>query len=720
MNNRFLALKIIIFLIALLWAIYLFIVQILDPFHLSYSRRVRYNPSKEITIPIRGNIYDRNGEMFASTIKFYQIDIDRNKVFIECKKKKKNPEVVFELISQIISENSEESKEKILDKLLNKKSNTVLLSNTIKESELIKITEALEKENLSVLIPSFKSMQRIYSKGKLAARLLGLVREIQDESNAKNRSIYRMEGENGIEATFNDYLKGEYGWKETLYDANKSIVSYPNLKEKPAKDGHSISLTIDSEIQQILEDNLAEGIKKYNALNAIGVIMDPNTGEIIAMSGLSRNDNASHEQIIRAGMNLPVTFRFEPGSTLKPFVSLLALDKGLFRSNDYINCNRMVIGKRTIKDSHELGTITFEDVIVKSSNVGIAKVAERIGSVDLYNRLIALGFGHKTGANIFGESAGSLKKYTDWSGYTLHSLSFGQEISVNALQLTNAYCTIANGGEVLKPYILKKVVDSNDKEIYRGEKKVIKKISNQKNINIEKEYLKNVVERGTATTTRLDYVSIGGKTGTAEKKSEGSSGYGKYTYSSVFTGFYPVENPQYVMTIILDEPDYAYHFGSMSAVPTFKKITEQIIALPTCKIIPNMKQGKQVMVQMPNIMGLSIKDAQYKLRKSNIKYQLIENDPQGIVINQFPKGDVAFDQKNEAIVVIDKKSNFVETKIDPHQMPNLIGLTVRKAISISKNLKIDLEIKGNGVITSQSIQPGEKIKFLQKCKVTAE
>lgn len=720
MNNRFLALKIIIFLIALLWAIYLFIVQILDPFHLSYSRRVRYNPSKEITIPIRGNIYDRNGEMFASTIKFYQIDIDRNKVFIECKKKKKNPEVVFELISQIISENSEESKEKILDKLLNKKSNTVLLSNTIKESELIKITEALEKENLSVLIPSFKSMQRIYSKGKLAARLLGLVREIQDESNAKNRSIYRMEGENGIEATFNDYLKGEYGWKETLYDANKSIVSYPNLKEKPAKDGHSISLTIDSEIQQILEDNLAEGIKKYNALNAIGVIMDPNTGEIIAMSGLSRNDNASHEQIIRAGMNLPVTFRFEPGSTLKPFVSLLALDKGLFRSNDYINCNRMVIGKRTIKDSHELGTITFEDVIVKSSNVGIAKVAERIGSVDLYNRLIALGFGHKTGANIFGESAGSLKKYTDWSGYTLHSLSFGQEISVNALQLTNAYCTIANGGEVLKPYILKKVVDSNDKEIYRGEKKVIKKISNQKNINIEKEYLKNVVERGTATTIRLDYVSIGGKTGTAEKKSEGSSGYGKYTYSSVFTGFYPVENPQYVMTIIFDEPDYAYHFGSMSAVPTFKKITEQIIALPTCKIIPNMKQGKQVMVQMPNIMGLSIKDAQYKLRKSNIKYQLIENDPQGIVINQFPKGDVAFDQKNEAIVVIDKKSNFVETKIDPHQMPNLIGLTVRKAISISKNLKIDLEIKGNGVITSQSIQPGEKIKFLQKCKVTAE
>lgn len=116
------------------------------------------------------------------------------------------------------------------------------------------------------------------------------------------------------------------------------------------------------------------------------------------------------------------------------------------------------MGKRTIKDSHELGTITFEDVIVKSSNVGIAKVAERIGSVDLYNRPIELGFGHKTGANIFGESAGSLKKYTDWSGYTLHSLSFGQEISVNALQLTNAYCTIANGGEVLRPYILKRLL----------------------------------------------------------------------------------------------------------------------------------------------------------------------------------------------------------------------------------------------------------------------
>jgi cell division protein FtsI/penicillin-binding protein 2 len=640
MKQRLLFLQIIIFLVALFWATYLFIVQVLDPFNLSYRRQVRYNPAKEIIIPVRGNIIDRNGELLASTIKFYQIDIDRNKVLIYCKKTKKNPMEVFDQISTIIANNSEEPKNKVYEKLSNRKSQTVMVSSSIKESELLKIEDELKKKRLNVLIPSFKSMQRIYSKGKLASRLLGLVREIQDETDARNRSVYRMEGFCGIEASFDDYLRGEYGWKETIYDANKSIVNYPNLQEKPAKEGYTVSLTIDSEIQQILEDNLWDGIYKYNAANAIGVIMNPKTGEILAMSGLSRSDATANESLIRASLNLPVTFRFEPGSTIKPFVSLLALDKKVFRPNDYIDCSTYNLGNRIIKDSHPLGSITFEDVIVKSSNVGIAKVAERIGSVDLYNRFITLGFGHKTGANIYGESSGSLRKYTDWSGFTLHSISFGQEISVNALQLTNAYCTLANGGKVLKPYILNEVIDKNNSIVYKGEQKVIRTISNEKNLNLEKQFLKNVVERGTATTAKISYVSVGGKTGTAEKKAAGASGYGKYTYTSVFSGFFPVENPQYVMTIIFDEPDYVYHFGSMSAVPTFKRVAEQIIALPTCKIIPELKQEKLIMVEMPNVMGMTLNKAHAVLNNKRIRHQFIQNEANGIVINQFPKADI--------------------------------------------------------------------------------
>lgn len=720
MNKRLFVLQIIIFTVALFWATYLFVIQVMDPFNLSYRRQVRYNPSKEIIIPVRGNIMDRNGELLASTIKFYQIDIDRRKVLLYCKKNKKNPLEVFDMISTIIANNSEEPKSKIYDKLTNRKSQTVMVSSSIKESELLMIDEQLKIKKLNVLIPSFKSMQRIYSKGKLAARLLGLVREIQDETDARNRSVYRMEGFCGIEASFDEYLKGEYGWKETLYDANKAIVNYPNLQEKPAREGNTVSLTIDSEIQQILEDNLWDGINKYNAVNAIGVIMDPKTGEILAMTGLSRSDATANESLIRASLNLPVTFRFEPGSTIKPFVSLLALDKKLFRPNDYINCDPYNLGNRIIKDSHPLGTLTFEDIIVKSSNVGIAKIAERIGSVELYNRFIALGFGHKTGANIYGESSGSLKKYTDWSGFTLHSISFGQEMSVNALQLTNAYCTLANGGKILKPYILKQVIDNKNEIVYKGEQKVLKTISNEKNLRLESQFLKNVVERGTATTTKISYVSVGGKTGTAEKKAVGASGYGKYTYTSVFSGFFPVENPQYVMTIIFDEPDYVYHFGSMSAVPTFKRVAEQIIALPTCKIIPELKQEKLIMVEMPNLMGMPLNKARAILNSKRIKHQFIQNEPNGIVINQFPKADISFDSKNEAIVVVDKRSNYKEMKINPSVMPDMAGMTIRKAIALAKNLKIELEISGNGIITAQSIKPGESIKFQQKCKVYAK
>ncbi len=720
MQTRYFLLKWICIVIACIWAIYLFIVQAFDPFNMSYRKLVRYSPWKEIIIPNRGNIYDSSGELLASSIKYYQIDVDRNKVKNYAKKRKEDPNKIFLRISQIISQNSTENQEKIFEKLTTKKSNTVQISNEIKETELIAMKSVLEKENLDVIIPSFSSIKRIYSKGRLAARLLGLVREIQDDSNVKNRSVYRMEGFCGLEASFDDYLRGEYGWREIVYDANKDYVYYPNLKEKKAHDGSSLILTIDSEIQQVLEDNLLEGVQKYNAQNAIGVIMNPKTGEIIAMSGVSRKDNSMAESMVRASANLPVIFMFEPGSTFKPVISLLALDKKLFKPTDMINCNRYTVGKRTIKDSHELGTISFEDVIVKSSNVGISKIAERIGSVDVYNRVVSMGFGHKTGANIFGENSGMLKKYSDWSGYTLHSISFGQEIAVNALQLTNAYATIANGGKVLRPYILKEVKDNNGTTIFKNETKVLRDISNPKNIELEKQFLKNVVARGTATSAKMNYIDVGGKTGTAEKKVAGIKGYGKYAYTSVFTGFFPVNDPQYVMTILYDEPDYAYHFGSMAAVPTFKQVAEQIVMLPNCKVIQNIRQEKREFVQMPDLMGKSSSEAKQILNKNKIQYQVIENDPTGIIINQFPKSNVSFDKKNYAIIVIDNKSNLKELKVNPSIMPNLIGLTLRKAIKITKALKLDLEISGTGVITTQSIKPGETIKFQQKCKVLAQ
>lgn len=719
MQNRFLILKWICIVIACLWAIYLFIVQMFDPFDLSYRKLVRYSPWKEIVIPNRGNIMDSKGELLASSIKYYQIDVDRVKVSNAAKKRNKDVNSLFLRISEIISSHSCESKEKIYEKLTQRHSNTVQISNEIKETELIAIKQSLEKEHLDVIVPTFSSIKRIYSKGRLAARLLGLVREIQDDSNVKNRSVYRMEGFCGLEASFDDYLRGEYGWREIVYDANKEYVYYPNLKEKKARDGHSLVLTIDSEIQQILEDNLYEGIIKYSAQNAVGVVMNPKTGEIIAMSGVSKNDNSMAEPMVRASANLPVIFMFEPGSTFKPMISLLAMDKKLFRPQDMINCSRYVIGKRTIKDSHELGTISFEDVIVKSSNVGISKVAERIGSVDVYNRIVEMGFGHKTGANIFGENSGMLKKYSDWSGYTLHSISFGQEIAVNALQLTNAYATIANGGKVLRPYILKEVKDSNGEIVFENKTKVIREISNKQNVELEKRFLKNVVERGTATSAKLNYIDVAGKTGTAEKKSAGSKGYGKYAYTSVFTGFFPVNDPQYVITILYDEPDYAYHFGSMAAVPTFKQVAEQIVMLPTCKVIQNIRQEKQVFVQMPDLLGRSYAEARQILQKQQIKYQVIENDASGVVINQFPKCNVSFDKKNFAIIVLDNKNRIADTKVNPSIMPNLVGMTIRKAIQLSKSLKIDLEISGTGVITAQSILPGETIKFQQKCKVQA-
>ncbi len=739
MQLRFQILLLIFGVVVIVWTLYLFAVQILDPHDLEYMRQLRYNPYKEITIPSRGNIYDRNEELLVSSVKYYQIDIDLNSLKKFSEKTHKNYETVLNGVLDIVASNSQITKEDLVKKISNKRAKSVFLSNQIKESELSRIMAKLvERDSVLVgdkkskkyrsqekypkcIISSFSSMKRIYSKGSLAARVLGMVRERTDEgADLKARSIYKMEGFTGVEATYDNLLKGQYGWKEIINDANHNQVPYPNLQEKKPQNGYSMILTIDSNIQEILENNLQAGIEKYNAKNAIGVIMNPNTGEIIAMAGISAEDKNSDLNRVRALVNLPITFMFEPGSTFKPFTALLALDHNIFKPWDKIDCTTYYVGNRTIKDSHKYSTLSFRDIIAYSSNVGISKVVERIGSRILYDRLISLGFGHKSGLNMFGESSGILRKLSDWQGYSLHSISFGQEIAVTALQLTNAYCTLSNGGKVMKPVIVKQMKDENGKLIEEFKPKVMRSVSDEKSLDTLKIFLKNVVDYGTATGTKLDYVTIGGKTGTAEKMIEGTRGYSAYKYTSCFVGLFPVENPQYVMSIIYDEPDYVYHFGSMSSVPTFRKTVEEIIALPSCKLLTQLRSKKQEMITVPDLTGMKLADAEARLNQLKILYQLDMNNPDGYVINQYPKSNVSFNKNSRVVLVIDKEIRVKEEMNNDSTMPNFVGKTARVAIKTALNRRINLKINGSGTIYAQSIPPGTKVKYDEQCQVSAK
>jgi membrane peptidoglycan carboxypeptidase len=414
---------------------------------------------------------------------------------------------------------------------------------------------------------------------------------------------------------------------------------------------------------------------------------------------------------------------FEPGSTIKPLVSLLAIEKNMYDEKELFDCRPMQITynnvNRTISDSHELGRISFRDIIVQSSNVGIAKIAERLGKEAVYRHYLNFGIGTTTNVDLLDESSGRFSKVSDWSGFTLHSVAFGHEMSVTALQLANVYCALANGGKLLKPNIISKKIDNNGRVYYESERKVMKNLSNRKAFELNNSMLLDVVESGTGSNTRFQNIKIAGKTGTSEKIINGT--YSKQHNIASFAGFFPYEAPEYVIVIIYDEPEFRYRYGSSSAVPTFKNIVEEMLTLPDCNIITELKMNNQEMVTMPRLTGLKVKDAKKALNNLKVEFQMFNETENSYVVQQFPQPGVQFTLRNKATLYCSLEREPVERQdeITEMIMPNLVGLTLRQAINMSKTLKLNLIIEGSGYIVSQSVKAGQRVDYQQRCVVVA-
>ena len=709
-------------LILIVWIGYLFSIQILDAHHLKSRIEIRKNPSKKIIIPFRGNIYDRNNNLLVSSVKYYQIDIDVNAIELYCRRNDRNKDQILQEISRIIAENSNLSEKEIYRKLM-KANTSSFISENISEVHLFRINEYFTENNIPGLISNFSKSKRTYPQDKLASTFLGVVEDSKDQDSEE--SIYKVTGVSGLESTYNDELRGKYGWQETIHDANNRRIPFLFLKERPAINGNSLVLTIDNHFQEILEESLTKGITDYKAKNAIGIIMHPQTGEIVAMAGINEKDKYKSRNELLVTSNKAVSFMFEPGSTLKPITALMALEKKIYTPSDKIDCRdyHLEYGKekRVIKDDHKYKFLSFKDIIAYSSNVGISKIVERIGNKELYERMIALGFGHKTGSNLSGEASGILRKVKDWQGFSLHSISFGQEISVTAIQLANAYCTLANGGKVMQPYIVKEVVDENGNIVEKTSPKILRQISDERSLDTLKVFLKSVVDYGTATGTRFDYLDVAGKTGTGEKAVYGEHGYTEEKYTAVFAGFFPVEKPEYVMVIVYDEPDYSSYayYASISAVPTFKNIITRILNLPDSKIMTTIKEQKKEFVFAPAVLGLSRDEAEKILIKKGISYEIFEKSPDGKVVNQFPKPNAAYDKNENLIVILDNQAVTEDVEVFDYAMPDLKGMTLRKALALANKKNIKLIVKGSGIVYKQSISPGTKTKFGEKCQIRA-
>ncbi len=366
--------------------------------------------------------------------------------------------------------------------------------------------------------------------------------------------------------------------------------------------GKNIILTIDRNIQYITQTALKASVKEFSAKSGMAVVMDPRTGEVLALSHYpSFNPNVFKQYPRHLWRNRALTDPFEPGSTMKIFSAAAALSSGIISPSTIFYCENGAykIGANTIHDTHPRGWLSLQQIVKYSSNIGIAKVVEMVGPETLYTTLKKFGFGSKTGLDSPGETAGILTSSNRWSKIDSSAIAFGQGVSTSAIQLVSAASAIANGGLLMKPFIVQSITNENGRILKRTAPEIIGRATSPEVASTVKRIMQTVVtEGGTGTSAFLDGYTVCGKTGTAQKTDE-SGTYARDKYISSFLGFAPADNPRLVILVVIDEPVDA-HYGGTVAAPAFQNIAHE--TLQHLNVPPETKKG---VIKAAMITGVS-------------------------------------------------------------------------------------------------------------------
>jgi cell division protein FtsI/penicillin-binding protein 2 len=414
---------------------------------------------------------------------------------------------------------------------------------------------------------------RIYPNQSLAAHILGYAQTEDAEINSN--VISEIVGTDGIEKTMDDRLSGVAGWRLTETDRKgRELVSLRN-QDLGARDGLNVVLTIDSVIQNILEKSLADAMEKHSPISVAGMIIRPRTGEILAMATLPNFDpNNPGASSPDARRNRIVTDLIEPGSTFKIVVVSGALNDHTVALDDMFDCEHghFPFAGRVLHDHEPYGMLSVEQIITKSSNIGAAKIGIKMSEDRLYDYIKNYGFGTRTGLPLPGEVPGIVHPVKDWSKVSVAQIPMGQGVAVTRLQMLMAMCAIANGGTLMRPMLVDRLEDSDGKVVARYTPQAVRRTTDEAAAKLTVEALKTVVSpEGTAPKAAMEHYTVAGKTGTAQKVE-----HGEYVrkYVASFIGFFPADNPEICISIVLDEPKEGY-YGGQVAGPVFKEVAER-------------------------------------------------------------------------------------------------------------------------------------------------
>jgi cell division protein FtsI (penicillin-binding protein 3) len=583
-----------------------------------------------IVLPKRGALFDRAGEPLALSMESQSVYARPHRV--------QDPEKLSRELAQILNLRISDVKQK-----LSSDKPFVWIKRQVSSPEAEKI-QALNPAGVGM----FYEPNRHYPQGQLAGQLIGFVGR-------------DSEGLEGLELKYNDYIRGEAGSSVTERDALGRRVLVQGVERLRIPPGSDVHLTLNTSMQHIAEKELEAAVLKYRAKAGVAIVMEPFTGEVLALANYPAFDpNRYSKQSAEQRRNRAVTDSFEPGSTFKTILAAAALEEGVVGKEDLFYCEmgKYSYAGKIIHDTHPHGWLPFSKILQVSSNIGFTKVAQKLKKDRYFKYIEKFGFGQISGIDVPGEVAGLLRRSESWSAIDLATHAFGQGISTTPMQMVMAYAAIANGGFLMRPYVTRRVVSPQGEVVLENQPHMVRRVISEKTSRSLASMLRDVTnEGGTGMMANVDGFEVAGKTGTAQKADPVHGGYAAKKRVASFIGFVPANDPRLVALVLIDEPEVNV-YGGIVAAPVFRNI------------------------------------AQASLRHLAVA-------PQQAAVIPVPAS------RPEALVRrLTKPNNSTATDAGDGSAPDFVGLSLREALEKAQTLKVKVRLHGNGYVVRQSPEAG--------------
>lgn len=694
MLKRILIMAVVIIFLMTTTVARVFYLTIVRGEELSEKAETQQLKDTEITA-MRGTIYDSNGNVLAQSASVWNVFIDPLNI------KDKQRDLIVDEFANLFGYDADEKKE-FYDRT-NQQNHYELVEKKVENNIKEKLSKFVSKNELGGCIGTEQTTKRYYPYGTLASSVIGF-------TGADDQGL------SGIEAYYDEQLTGTNGRIITAKDAKSNNIANDYETSIAATDGDSIVLTINQTIQYYLEKGLRETMNEYQAKGAYGVVMNCNTGAVLAMSSLpdydcnepykltyskdkkaikKLSDKTAKQEAESAAVqnqwrNFTVSDTYVPGSVFKTFVASAALEENVVNLNTTYNCTGSIqVDKYKMKCHYHPGhgTQTLTQGLENSCNPFFITIGQKLGVHNYFKYFDAFGFTQKTNIDLPGEASPQYYKEDQYGIVELSSASFGQTNSLTPIQVCTGLCAIANGGKLLQPYLVSSIADANGKTVKKTQTKEIRQVISADTSEKVRKMMKSVVDNGTGKNGYVAGYSVGGKTGTSTKLGESKNGEGdKYIVS--FGAIAPSDDPEIAMLIIVDEPNQDLGGGALCA-PIAAQVTQEAMNVLGIEPKYNDSEMKDLSKQTPNVVGKSLDEAKKTLEENNLNFVVVGDD--STITRQCPSGADTIPNGGTVYLYTD------DSEKQTVNVPNFNGLTVNEAKDLASSSNLNIQIAGNSM-----------------------